>query len=375
MLIDIVKKLVSIKTIVDDSTLEAVNYVKEFAESFGSEVDVIYKDYNGILDKNRACIVVTIGPKNKKGLVLSGHLDTVPAKGNWTNNPFSLTKDNGRHYGNGSCDMKSGIAIALQIMKDIDKSKLKNPIHLVLTHDEEGVFTGIRQLVKRGFDKINPNGFIGAIVLEPTELEPVIGHKGFYSAQVVVKGKSAHSAYSHLGVDAIYYAVLIYQKFSEIMKKHIKIWNVDEDYMPSSASYNIGVFNGGEAVNQVPGMAIFSYSIRYLVGNDVSSALKEFEEYCSGVKEVSIALKEQGIADAFLADMNSDFVKTVVGKKKGVKVSYGTEAGYLSSVGIPTVIFGPGSINQAHAIDEYIEEKQLLDGLEEIRDMVSRLVL
>ncbi|MCL1902221.1 MAG: M20 family metallopeptidase [Alphaproteobacteria bacterium] len=356
--IEILDKLISIDTTITIDTMAAVDYIQELLDKSGARTHRVMSP-NG----KRASLLATIGDPVRAGVIFSGHMDTVAAAADeWNYPPHKLTLVDSRLYGRGTTDMKGAIAAILANIDALAASG--NTYHIVLTHDEEGGFSAIRQLVASNFDNFFGAKPRGCIVMEPTELTPIVAHKGGFRAQINVTGKSAHSAYPELGVDAGEYIVRAYIALREIFKKHSESWAPDDCFSPNHTTVNIGTLCAGDAVNKIPGSAELSYMMRYLPGNDIIGFNNDIAKLCKDL-DIDIKSKDPSCSvefipgvnvESFAADANSDFVKMF---GKGAKVSFATEAGFFAKLGIPTIVFGPGNIAQAHTVDEFIEISEL----------------
>ncbi|MFV0625944.1 MAG: M20/M25/M40 family metallo-hydrolase [Alphaproteobacteria bacterium] len=354
----VLDKLISFDTTISKNTFEAVYFVKDYLESKQIKTHLVYNN-----DKTRASLLATVGDENSAGIILSGHLDTVAViKEEWNTNPHELTEIGTKLFGRGTSDMKGGIACALG---NIDALKASGKtFHFSLTHDEEGIFSAIKQLNQNNFDGFFKQKPLGCIVMEPTLLKPIYGHKGTYLGKINIIGKESHSAYPYLGVDAMSYMVKIYNKIMSIMEKFGETSARDENYNPDKTSFNICTFKSGDAINKIPGFAEISFCMRYLPQDDIQLIFNEIKNYCSEIEfemkkqdeNCSVSFTEILNVKGFESDINSEFVKKF---PNPTKVSYATEGGYFQEMGINTIVYGPGSIEQAHIKNEFIEKSQL----------------
>lgn len=354
----VLEKLISFDTTISKDTLDAVLFVKDYLDSKNVKTHLVYND-----TKTRASLLATVGDENRAGIVLSGHLDTVAViKEEWATDPHKLTEVGTNFYGRGTSDMKGGISCALGNIDALIASG--ETFHFSLTHDEEGIFSAIKQLSKTNFDGFFKQKPKGCIVMEPTLLNPIYGHKGTFLAKINIIGKESHSAYPHLGVDAMGYMVKIYNKITSIMEEFSKTSAYDENYLPSKTNLNICTFKSGDAINKISGFAELSFCMRYLPQDNIEVILENIKKYCSEIEQemkqqdekCSVVFTEILNVKGFESDINSDFVKKFANP---TKVSYATEGGYFQEMGINTIVFGPGSIEQAHIKNEFIEKSQL----------------
>lgn len=372
--IEILEKLIGFDTTISKDTLDAVLYVKKYLEDSGAKTHLVYNQA-----KTRASLLATIGDENKAGIVLSGHLDTVSSiKEEWNTNPYKLTEIDGKLYGRGTSDMKGGISCALGNIEALKNSG--KTFHFALTHDEEGIFSAIKQLNENNFDGFFKKKPLGCIVMEPTILEAIYGHKGTYLAKVNIVGKESHSAYPHLGVDALSYSVKIYNKIQEIYDEVSKSFAVDKDYNPNKTTLNICTFNSGDAINKIPGYAELSYCMRYLPQDNINEINNKVKSFCSKMNEeikkedakCNVAYTEILDVKGFESDKNSSFVRNFPNPSK---VSYGTEGGFFMDLGINTIVFGPGSIEQAHIKNEFIDKQQISKFDDFIKNKLCKIAL
>ncbi len=356
------EKIISIDTQIHNSTLEAVNWIKSIFEEYNIPVELIYNQ-----DKTRASLIATVGDKSQAGYVFSGHLDTVAADESfYKQRAFNLLDEGDKFYGRGVCDMKGSIVCFLAAIPEIIKSG--KTASLVLSHDEEGGFQSIKQITT------TPEvvSFLGSqkacIVMEPSNLEPVIAHKGTRLSEVSVVGKSGHSSNPSICIDAIDIAVNSYNHIVGSFNQLSKKYGPSEGFIEPHSTICVGKFNGGEAINTVSANACYSLLSRENPDNDYDTffknILKDFET------KGKITIEEKLYAYAFKSSCNIDFVKSI--KPNYKIVNYGTEAGFFENIGLPTIVCGPGDIAQAHTKDEYIYKEQLDKWQNMILDIISK---
>lgn len=333
----ILKKLISIDTTISINTTEAVDYIKDLLEQNGIASHLVYNK-----DKTRASLLATIGNPDNAGLILSGHLDTIAVeKDSWQHPPHQLTEENDCLFGRGTTDMKGAIACVLSNLDTLKNSG--KTFHLVFTHDEEGGFTAINQLISSDFDNFFRTRPYACIVMEPSCLTPVGAHKGVLAYNVNITGKEAHSAYPELADDALKHAVQVYNKIHAAFDK--------QGF--NGTTLNACQFNSGDALNKIPAQAFFSFVIRFQPQDNLDNFKLELEQICNDKR---IELTQICSIPAFQTDDKSEFIKNFGDYEK---VKYCTEAGFFQKYRIPTIIFGPGDIRQAHSVDEFIKKDQL----------------
>jgi len=362
---EILEALVAFDTTSRNSNLALVEWVEAYLDRFGVPHERI-SDTSG----TKANVWATIGPADVPGTILSGHTDVVPVDGqSWSSDPFRLTARDGRFYGRGAADMKGFDACCLAAVPDMLAAPLVRPIHLALSYDEEVGCVGVRSMIARlEHAKVKPAVcFVG----EPTEMGVVIGHKGQRAFRVSVHGKSCHSSLAPQGVNAVEYAARLIVKICNIGDRVARSGARDPLCDIPYTTANSGVVHGGTAFNIVPDLCTFEFEFRPLAADDVDGLVKEVMAYAREQLEpqmraldpaARISFEPRSSWPGLEAPPASDVVglaKMLAGRNKHSKVAYGTEAGLYALAGIPAVVIGPGSIEQAHKADEYIAVAQL----------------
>jgi acetylornithine deacetylase len=373
---DILGKLVAFDTTSRNSNLPLLDWVEDYLAGFGIAGERVY-DETG----QKANLWVTIGPKDVAGYVLSGHVDVVPVDGqDWSTDPFRLTEADGRYYGRGTCDMKGFVASCLAAVPDMVAAPLAKPIHLAMSYDEEVGCRGVRTLLAVLKDRpLKPEAcFVG----EPTNMQVVIAHKTGRPMRVVVRGHEVHSSLRPSGVSAIEEAAKLIVKINEIGQRLARRADLDPLFSVPFSTTSVGVIRGGTVRNIVAGECVVDFDLRCVPGDDPIAIVAEIEAYAREVLEppMKAIAPEAGFVFEELAlvpglDTAADapvtmLAKRLAGRNDHAKVAYGTEAGLFQEIGIPTVIVGPGSIEQAHKPDEYVEAAEL----EKADAFVQRLI-
>jgi acetylornithine deacetylase len=373
---DILGKLVAFDTTSRNSNLPLLDWVEDYLSGFGIAGERVY-DETG----QKANLWVTIGPKDVAGYVLSGHVDVVPVDGqDWSTDPFRLTEADGRYYGRGTCDMKGFVASCLAAVPDMVAAPLAKPIHLAMSYDEEVGCRGVRTLLAVLKDRpLKPEAcFVG----EPTNMQVVIAHKTGRPMRVVVRGHEVHSSLRPSGVSAIEEAAKLIVKINEIGQRLARRADLDPLFSVPFSTTSVGVIRGGTVRNIVAGECVVDFDLRCVPGDDPIAIVAEIEAYAREVLEppMKAIAPEAGFVFEELAlvpglDTAADapvtmLAKRLAGRNDHAKVAYGTEAGLFQEIGIPTVIVGPGSIEQAHKPDEYVEAAEL----EKADAFVQRLI-
>ena len=359
------ERLISFPTISRTPNNELIEYVRSTLEEHGVAVQLVPS-----ADGMNANLHAHTGPEDTPGVMLSGHSDVVPVSGQqWTREPFRLTRENGLLFGRGTADMKGFVACALRAMLIAAKSDLEIPLQFALSYDEEIGCVGVRRMLD--VLETAPCQPAFCIVGEPTELRVATGHKGKTALVAHVTGKAAHSAFPTQGFNAIHLACdfidVLRGLQSEIERKGVR----DEDYDVPYSTIHVGVIEGGTALNIVPDYCRLEFEIRDIPGEDTAGILGRIED---GAVRLTSSAREKhsgaGIAIETInaypgLDTNPDeeivaFVKSLSEGSSGYKVPFGTEGGlFRKRLGVPTVVCGPGSMDQGHKPDEFISVDQM----------------
>jgi acetylornithine deacetylase len=330
-------------------------------------------------DGQKADLLATIGGSGDGGIGLSGHSDCVPVEGQrWTSDPFTLTLRDGKLYGRGSCDMKGFIACVLASAPLFKARALKEPVHIIISYDEEVGCTGVRPLIARlGKDLPRPRAII---VGEPTSMAVIDAHKRIDAYRTVVHGREAHSSLPALGVNAISAAAALVGELDRI-GAHIAKTQSDARFEPPYSTVSVGTIKGGTAGNIVPKLCEFQWQVRSLPSAAPAEAPRDLTAFAEKTllprmkrvtEEAAIEIISENSVPAFVAGKGSEAVALALkltGATETSAVSYTTEAGLFEHAGCPAVICGPGDIAQAHAADEYVS----IDQLEACMALLARL--
>ena len=366
--VDWTSKLISYDTTSRESNLELIAYIQDFLGSHGIDC-VLTHDETGKKANLFATIPSATGVTTG-GIVLSGHTDVVPVDGqNWTSDPFKPEIRNGKLYGRGACDMKGFIGVTLAMVPKILDTKLAHPIHLAYSYDEEvgcvGAPSMIEELVERG---VNPSG---CVVGEPTSMRTIIAHKGINAYRCRVHGHAAHSSLTPKGLNAIEHAARIICAIRDMADRFKANGPYDEAFDVPFTTLQTSMIRGGIAVNTVPDLCEFEFEYRNLPGLPPAEIMEEILDYINNTvvpamqKENAVGKVDiEKLASAPGLDAAEDaaitqLVRALTRDNEVRKVAYGTEAGLFQAAGIPSVICGPGNIEQAHRPDEYVALDQL----------------
>ncbi|MBM10307.1 MAG: acetylornithine deacetylase [Magnetovibrio sp.] len=367
--IELIKKLVSFDTTSRESNLMVIDFIREYLANLGISSDIIHSE-----DGNKANLYATVGEHRSPGIMLSGHTDVVPIDGQeWDSNPFEVLEKDGKLFGRGTSDMKSFIAITLAMLPRFMERGLKTPLHLAFSYDEEVGCIGVRRLI----DKLNgmPIKPAMCIVGEPTSMQVITGHKGKRSYNVHVRGYEAHSSLAPFGVNAIEFGAMFISKLRSIAERIQAEGPFDELYDVPYTTVHTGVISGGTQLNIVPKDCKIEFEFRYVGEEDPVALEEEIRSFArDGLEPDMRAIQPNtGISIDLINDMPGlemdldeevvSFVKGLAERNDHAKVAFGTEAGlFKERAGIPTVVCGPGSIDQAHKPNEFIELEQIKAG-------------
>jgi len=363
--IDVLTALVRFDTTSRNSNLALVAWLEDYLAGFGIASTRI-PDATG----TKSNLWATVGPTSERGYILSAHTDVVPVDGqSWSSDPFRLVERDGRLYGRGTADMKGFLACCLAAVPDMLAQDLRRPLHLAFSYDEEVGCIGVRDIVARLGELAMPP--LGCFVGEPTEMDVVIGHKSKMSFWVTVRGRTCHSSLAPQGVNAVEYAALLVAKIREISDRCRREGARDPLYDVPFTTGHVGMIEGGIALNVVPDLCKFVYEFRAIASDDPEQLGAEVEAYARETLEPAMKAiaPEAGFEFAsrpFLAGLDIDpeadvvaLAKQFAGRNGHSKVAYGTEAGQYQAAGVPSVVIGPGSIEQAHKADEFIAIAEL----------------
>jgi acetylornithine deacetylase len=360
-----IERLIGFDTTSRDSNLGLIEWTRDYLKGYGIASRLTY-DATG----KKANLFATVQKGDKPGIVLSGHTDVVPVDGqDWAGDPFKATVTGDKIYGRGACDMKSYLAVILAMAPRFAAANLKAPIHFALSYDEEVGCIGARGLLEDlARNNIRP---AGAIIGEPTGMQPVIAHKGKRAYKCCVRGKEAHSALTPQGVNAIEYAARIITYIRHMAERLQACEPRDYGFDVPFTTLQTGVISGGTAGNIVPRECIFQFEFRYLPGADPDALEREIRDYAERVvlpemhrtdpnTAISIETKAEipGL-NAAEHDQVTQLAQALSRNQSTAKVAYATEGGLFQQAGIPAIICGPGSIEQAHKPDEYVTLEQV----------------
>jgi acetylornithine deacetylase len=361
----ILQRLIGFDSVSDRSNLPVVDYVEDYLSELGVAT---WRAPNAAGDK--AALMATIGPMVAGGVVLSGHTDVVPVEGQpWSGDPFRMREIEGRIYGRGACDMKGFDAIALAMVPYFQAAGLKRPIHILLSYDEETTCLGSLDLIAR-FGRETPRPAL-AIIGEPTMMAVADAHKGVATFRTIVTGHEAHSAKPALGANAVAVACDIVSEIGRLARNFEAPELIDPRFDPPYSTLHVGMIRGGTARNILARECVFHWEFRGLPGFPTAEAMRMVQTF---VDEVALPRLTQFVSGPTietilevdvpgLAARGNDAAATLALRltqsNRAVAVSFATEAGHFQGAGLPTIVCGPGSIDQAHKPDEYIAAAQI----------------
>ncbi|KPX10709.1 acetylornithine deacetylase [Pseudomonas syringae pv. coryli] len=378
--LEILKRLIAFDTVSSEPNMALIEYVRELLASKGIE-SLIVKDETG----KKANLFASTGPRDVPGVLPSGHTDVVPAAGQaWTMPPFQATLRDGRIYGRGTCDMKGFIALAIDAMLDAADMTLMRPLQLALSHDEEIGCVGVRRLLD--VLHLAPVRPFLCVVGEPTLMQFAVGHKGKASYRTFCRGQEAHSSLAPRAVNAIHLASDFIAELRKSQKQIEQQGARDEGYDIPYSTVHIGRIDGGKALNIVPNLCTLEFEYRNLPGDNPDLLLEQLRERAEVL--VREARQLSGVADIEIEVMNEypalethpsvEAVRLLHAfaepGTQHIKVSYGTEGGlFAGRLNVPVVVCGPGSIEQAHKPDEFIDESQMDAGERFLQSLLGSL--
>lgn len=361
----ILSKLVSFPVLGGESNLEIIHWIKEYVESHGMATTLVPNE-----DNTKASLHCRIGPAVDGGIILSGHTDVVPVKGQiWDTDPFVLTEKEGKLFARGSCDMKGFVACCLATLPAMIAADLKKPIYFAFSYDEEIGCLAAPDLIKhmKATYKETPKY---AIIGEPTLLEPVIGKKGICYVKTEVNGSAGHSSGIHKEISAIHESTRLILWLESKMKT-IAETSVDNRFNPPHSTIHVGQISGGVATNIVADYCGFEWDVRVIPKDNIYQLFEDYYAFCAE-REVEVRKKFPNFKitntlihppvpalDTKETDSIVGLLQKLTGNNSWKTVAYAAEAGQFHEAGYESIICGPGSIEQAHRANEFVTQEQL----------------
>ena len=377
--IKILSDLIGFKTISGKENGPLIDYCDAILKENGVSTFRVFDD-----NKERVNLFGTIKAKKtngKKPIILSGHTDVVPVSKGWSTDPFVATIKGDKLYGRGSCDMKGFIACTLAYVPKLSSANLDRNIHFSFTFDEETACIGAPLLIKELKKRNIQEGI--CIIGEPTKMKIIDAHKGMNEYTIHFEGLAGHSSQPHKGVNAIEYSTRYINKLLELRQELIKRGPKDCIFDPPHSTLSVGGISGGIAHNVIADKCKVEWETRPVVKEDAIFVTKEIDKFVNEtllpeMKKVfpNSNIRKETIGEVIGFNRINDseaceFVTSITGDNSREVVSFGTEAGLFQELGISTVVCGPGSIDQAHKIDEFIELneiKKCLSFLDGVKD-------
>ncbi|UOA21163.1 Acetylornithine deacetylase (plasmid) [Sulfitobacter indolifex] len=370
----LLEKLIAFPTVSHRSNRSLVAFVSDYLSRLGV-AHHIFPDETG----EKEGLIAHIGPQVEGAVILSGHTDVVPTEGqSWRHDPWTLTLEDGRFYGRGTCDMKGFVALVLAAVPQMLAQPLVRPIQLAFSYDEEPGCLGTLPLIDalaRQFPRAE-----SVIVGEPTQMKVVTGHKGGIGIKTTLRGLAAHSSNPGQGVSAIAHALPLIDWHERQMMQQAASAR-PSGFDPAFTTLQVGTLHGGTALNTVPDACVFESDIRYVPPQTADDWIAAYRAEAAKVEaamqarhpEASVTLSDIDIAPALAPEPGNaaeQLARRLTGDNSDTLVAYQTEAGHFQGAGYATVVCGPGSITQAHQADEYITADELRRGA----DFLSKLI-
>jgi acetylornithine deacetylase len=360
--LELLDRLIAFPSVSADGNLAIIAFIEDFLKGQGFDC-LRLPDQTG----TKAGLLARIGPAGDGGVLLSAHTDVVPVTGQaWSRDPFRLAEAGGRLYGRGTTDMKGFVASALAAAALAADRRLARPLMLALSYDEELGCLGVREMIGEVIPFLGRPSF--CVVGEPTLMGIATGHKGkgFYLA--TCRGQAGHSAMAPKFVNALHLAADLVGILRAEQARLMAEGAQDGDYDIPCSTVHAARITGGVALNIVPETATVHFEIRHLAQEPAGPILARIRAAAAaavagyGDPHAAIEIAEMNAYPGLDTPQGAEVIGQVaglLGERRLLKVAYGTEAGYFAALGIPTVVCGPGSMDQGHQPDEWIERSEL----------------
>lgn len=363
--IRILKDLIAFPTLSETSNLDMLAYIENLMSAHGACFTRVPHS-----DGSRSNLYGTIGPMVEGGVILSGHTDVVPVAGqNWQSDPFALSERDGKLYGRGTCDMKGFLAVCLSLLPKMARSSLQRPIHFAFSYDEELGCLGAPTMIAALRDRLPKPAAV--IVGEPTDMKVVSCHKGCLDVTTTIRGQAIHSSLAPKGVSAVSIAAKLISWLDA--RQDMAERNADKDcpFDPPFTTFHCGCIEGGTAPNIVAQDCHFSTDIRVVDAENAHAHLADYRAFIERdiLPDMKAKSAEADISVAIEADIpafrrqNGNFAeilaRTITGDNAVRAMGISTEAGQFQDAGFPTIVCGPGSVEQAHQPDEFVSVDQI----------------
>lgn len=363
---DILAKLVGFRTVSHSSNLALLEYVESLLSPVGVELERFVSD-----DGTRANLLASLGPGGSGGILLSGHCDVVPVEGqDWSHDPFSLYRVDGKYYGRGTADMKGFLAVAIHTMLEAADRTLAIPLHLAISYDEEIGCLGVRGML----DVLATRADRPALCLigEPTGMRIATGHKGKRALRAYCHGQEGHSALAPDALNALHLGADFIDRLRARQESLSLNGAQDSDYDIPYSTVHVGVMRGGTALNIVPNRCDMDFEIRNVAADDADEILLGIRDDAEAVArpwrsrfpQARIEVEEVSGYPGLETATNLAAVELLRSllepEMPTIKVAFGTEGGlFFDRLQIPTLVCGPGLMAQGHKPDEYVSEVQI----------------
>lgn len=380
--VEMIERLCAFDTVSRNSNLPLIEFVEDYLAAWGARSVRVPN-----ADGSKANLYALVGPEREGGIVLSGHTDVVPVDGqSWSSDPFTVIERDGRLYGRGTADMKSFSAIALSRVPEMVRRGLAHPIMFALSYDEEIGCLGAPAMIREMAETLPAPRAV--VVGEPTNMEVVNAHKGVTAFVTDVTGHEAHSSQINRGISAVMLAARLIAWLEDEMGRLRFTAPEDCRFDPPYSTIHVGTVEGGTALNIISRHCRFVWDIRNIPEDDPHGVRLRFEAEAArlikalGREKPAIAHRCR-VETAPLCDVPAlrperdgeaeALCRAITGRNTTAVVAYGAEAGQFQRQGFSTVICGPGSIDQAHQPDEFIELSQVAAGQAFIDKLIDRL--
>lgn len=364
--IELLAQLVGFETVSTESNLPLIDWAEQWLIGLGAQCRRTWDD-----GRQKANLLASFGPEGSDGIVLSGHTDVVPVAGQaWSTDPFKLTELDGRLYGRGSADMKGFLAVCMACLESADLGALKKPIHLAMSYDEEVGCLGVDRLIDDLMANVTPPKWV--LVGEPTSMQVVKAHKSINVFKTTVTGLAAHSSQPHRGAGAIFAAARMIEKLYQLGESK-RVEGGLGGCEPPYTTVQVGLIEGGTAINILPSMCEFHWEYRALPSEDPDEILNALNEWVSThvlpdlqrhAPKASIVTHAIARVPPLISSPESGiepWLRSLPGVEAGGsgEVAFATEGGNFKGYGLPAIVCGPGSIDQAHQPNEFVEISEL----------------
>ncbi len=374
--LNLLQKLIAFDTTSSKPNRGCIDFIRDYLDGFGIRSEIVADDSGA-----KACLWATVGASDQPGLVLAGHTDVVPVDGqDWSSDPFKLDEHDGQLYGRGSCDMKGFIACALALVPELAQTKLARPVHFAFTHDEETNMTGVARLT----DYLRGKGVKPEWVWlgEPTELHMIDSHKGVAAYTTSFTGVPGHSSKPDLGLSAIEMGADFMNILMRVERSKRANAFKPSRFDPPFTTINLGIVEGGTAENIIAEHCDVTWQVRAHPGDDLAATLAEIDR-CAAA-EIAPRFRafapRAGMKTCTCIDVpalmptadnpGQKIIGRLTGRTETEAVSFGTEGGFFQKLGTHVIICGPGSIDQAHKADEFVEKSQLAACIDLMRSVL-----